>query len=138
MADKKEISVIYALKHNVTGKIYIGKTKDLYKRYALHLCELKSKRHKSKGLQEAFDKYGDDFSLYILEEIEDPKEIVSYYGTTTTKVRIAEIEWMKKYDTLNSGYNVQDHVSKVMALKSDKFFPLTEGKPELPKMRKEK
>lgn len=137
MADKKDVSFIYALQHNVTKKIYIGKTKSLYKRYMFHLTELKQKKHRSKGLQEAFDQYGADFSVYILEEVEDPRERIDYYGSLVAKERVAEVKWMDIYDTLENGYNEQDSASKKLLNKPQNTFPLKEGKPELPKNRKE-
>lgn len=130
MIQKSGTCIIYALQHNVTKKIYIGKTENLYQRYMFHLEDLKQKKHPSKDLQEDFDKYGEDFSLYILEEIEDPRERILFYGKSVTKDRMAEVKWMQFYDTLTSGYNRQDKASIRMVIRPKIEIPLKEGKPE--------
>lgn len=125
------MGVIYALQHNATKKLYIGQTNDLYKRYALHLYELRSKKHRSKELQRDFDTYGEDFSIYVLEEIENLKERINYRGTSCAKGSAAELEWMVKYGTLENGYNIQDSRAKRMLNRIDKTFPLKEGMPKV-------
>lgn len=125
------MGVIYALQHNKTKKIYIGQTQNMYKRYALHLYELRSHKHRSKELQDDFDKYGEDFSIFILEEIENLKERINYEGCDCQRGRIAEVKWMKKYNTLENGYNIQDKISKRIINRIDNTFPIKEGLPEV-------
>ena len=130
MIQKSGTCIIYALQHNVTKKIYIGKTENLYQRYMFHLENLKQQKHSSKSLQEDFNKYGEDFSLYILEEIEDPRERIIFYGESVAKDRMAEVKWMEFYGTLENGYNTQDKASKRMADRPKLEIPLEEGRPE--------
>ena len=132
MIQKSGMCFIYALQHNVTKKIYIGKSENLYTRYQFHMKALKEQKHSSHELQSAFNKYGEDFSLYILEEIEYPNERILYYGEPVRKDRIAEVKWMEIYDTLENGYNKQDKSSKRLILKRREAIPLKEGKPTLP------
>ena len=112
MIQKVGVGFIYALQHNVTKKIYIGKSENLYTRYMFHLRDLKLQKHHSREMQEAFNKYGADFSLYILEEIEDPCERILYFGEYIRRDRLAEIKWMETYNTLENGYNKQDKSSR--------------------------
>jgi group I intron endonuclease len=63
-------SGIYQITNIVTRKIYIGSTKDYFKkRWYQHRYELKNKRHGNQYLQRAWDKYGENtFTFSILEE----------------------------------------------------------------------
>lgn len=125
------MTYIYAIQHNVTKKMYIGKTKDVYKRYYQHLCELRLGKHRSPEMQEDFNKYGKDFSVYVLEEIENGKKSIRCNGHSRTAERVREIYWMEKYDTLKNGYNKQDSISQRMINNVSDAFPLKEGLPEV-------
>lgn len=58
---------VYAIKQNTTGKFYVGSTTVAEYRIKAHLSNLKSNRHSNKYLQSDFNKYGFDFTYYILE-----------------------------------------------------------------------
>lgn len=83
--------VIYAISDIRNNKIiYIGQTKQFNER----------KRHHFKDNTQDIDKYitesgPENFSMYILEEIEDPN------------IKILDLEnyYINKYDTINSGFN---------------------------------
>lgn len=124
------MTYIYALQHNVTKKIYIGKSKNIYKRYKAHISSLRCGKHTSKSLQEDFNVYGEDFSIYVLEEIDNDAPDGRYEGIRT-RVIDAELKWMKKYDTINSGYNDQDRIAKRMIASDNEVFPLKKGHPFL-------
>lgn len=125
------MTYIYAIQHNVTKKIYIGKTKDVYKRFYQHIWKLKSGKHSSKEMLHDFQKYGNDFSVFILETIENGKQRVKVDGYERTLEKIKEIEYMQKYNTLEKGYNVQDSVSKKMVCSELDPFPFKDGVPEV-------
>lgn len=59
---------IYALKHNPTGKIYVGCSCDVKRRVSEHLTLLKSGTHPVEMMQNDFDEFGDDYSYYVLFE----------------------------------------------------------------------
>ena len=64
--------VIYAIKHNVTKRIYVGSTKYPKERFANHLSMLRNGKHIVEDMQKDFDEYGEDFtlsSLWIREPI---------------------------------------------------------------------
>ena len=121
------MGVIYAIQHNATKKMYIGQTNDLYRRYKGHLSGLRKNKHHSKKMQEDYNKYGEDYSLFVLEEIKDLNERTTYKGTSCSVGTVAEIEWMQRYGTLDDGYNVQDNIARRMACRKD--FPIKEGLP---------
>ncbi len=124
---------IYAIQHNETKKVYIGCSKNVPGRYQQHISRLRHNKHSSKEMQEDFDKYGEDFSVFILEEIENirEEEYKSEFGLITTK-HIAEYKWMKEYDTLDNGYNSQDYKARYFLERGYSSFPFKKGLPEKP------
>lgn len=61
------ISGIYVIKNKVNNKVYIGQSKDIYKRWENHIRELNYNKHHNKHLQRAWSKYGyEKFKFDIL------------------------------------------------------------------------
>ena len=90
---------VYALRHEATGKIYIGSTANPYQRFLKHLNRLKNGTHNSKDFQADYDQHENkDISLIILDEIK------------TFEDRVKEYEWMAYYQTFDHrrGYNYAD------------------------------
>ena len=86
---------IYCIENKVNQKKYIGKAKDVKARWRTHKCELNKGCHVNRHLQSAWNKYGAAaFSFYVIAEA--PKEDLS----------ALEIQWIKKLDTANKGYNL--------------------------------
>ncbi len=52
------ISGIYQIRNLVNGKVYIGSSVDVHKRYRQHAVDLRGDRHPNIYLQHAWDKYG--------------------------------------------------------------------------------
>ena len=50
---------IYMIQNSINNKIYIGKTKDLNKRWKRHKRYLKGNYHYNKNLQEEYNEYGE-------------------------------------------------------------------------------
>jgi group I intron endonuclease len=88
---------IYAIQHNKTGRIYVGRTQDLKRRLSQHFYFLKNGKHSIGLMQSDFDKYGDDFTVSVLE-------IAKTYRTEE------EGAWINKLGTYdpNIGYNYKD------------------------------
>lgn len=123
---------IYALEYNPTKKLYIGSTVNLEKRYKTHITFLKKGKHQSKELQDDYNKYGEDFSVYVLEEIDDGNSFIQVGYKQYVKHRIAEYNWMDKYKTTTNGYNIQDITAIRVIEGKDCVFPLVDGLPPLP------
>lgn len=100
MAIKKK-TLIYALQHNPTGRIYVGRTQDLESRIKAHLTALKGGKHHNELMQEDYNKSGDDYSLFVLDEFD---------GSPYPDVRDSEQGWMDKLNTGDTriGYNYKD------------------------------
>ena len=90
---------IYALRHEATGKLYIGITANVHQRYLKHVNRLKNGTHNAKALQADYDTYEDKrLTMIVLEEVYDFAD------------RDKEYEWMAAFDTFSPdrGYNYAD------------------------------
>ena len=98
---------IYVIKNSINGKIYVGKSKNCYKRLHQHLTDIKIDNrnyNENQHLLNAVKKYGEDnFEYYLLEKfsLDNPKleQLLSE----------KELYWMKELDSLNpeKGYNLR-------------------------------
>lgn len=90
---------VYALRHEATGKMYIGSTANPQQRLRKHLNRLKNGTHNSARLQEDYTKHPDkSVTLVLLDEIQSFDE------------RDKEYKWMEIYNTFDPahGYNYAD------------------------------
>lgn len=74
MSYKTIICGIYCIENIDTHKKYIGQSKNIHKRWALHKWELNNNTHNNDYLQKAWNKYGaDHFIFSIVEECDIDK-----------------------------------------------------------------
>ena len=99
---------IYMIRHNKTGRIYIGSSRNVHSRCKHHLQLLRTGKHTVEDMQEDFDKYGEDYTVSVLETITEYAD------------RNKEYEWMKKYSShiREKGYNYKDQ-AKVQLCKKN-------------------
>lgn len=89
------ISGIYMITNKINNKKYIGQSSNIYQRWTHHKSDLNNNRHHNCHLQSSWNKYGkDNFDFTILEECEE------------NKLDIREQYWIQKYDSYNTGYNL--------------------------------
>lgn len=62
--------VVYALKHEPTGKIYVGSTHDVINRVRTHISLLKRGYHTNVAMQEDFNRYGEGYVVFVLDGIQ--------------------------------------------------------------------
>ena len=85
---------IYMIKNIINGKMYIGKSFDIKKRWANHRYELNKGAHVNNHLQSAWNKYGEcSFEFIIIEECSEEE------------LNNKEIYWIKTLDTYHNAYN---------------------------------
>jgi group I intron endonuclease len=94
---KEKKSGIYSIINTVNGKIYIGKTINLYHRKYQHFALLNSHRHTNEHLNASAKKYGADKFYY---------NVVEYCDESILGER--EHYWIKHFDSNNrdKGYNI--------------------------------
>jgi len=115
MRKQKEI---YAIQHEATKRVYIGISKNAKNRYLAHMYALRAGRHAVEDMQDDYDKYGEEYSLYILEKVE-----YEDYDR--------EYEWMEKYKSYirGIGYNYND--AGFRRNQVPQTIPLKNGLPEI-------
>ncbi len=64
-------SGIYKIENKVNGKVYVGSSVNINKRFSNHSWKLRGNKHINPHLQNAWNKYGEEsFSFDIIEEID--------------------------------------------------------------------
>lgn len=93
---------VYLIRHNVTGRIYIGSSKNVEIRYSNHMYNLRSWKHPVEDMQKDFDEYGENFTLTVIDEIRTYEEASKEY------------EWMREFKShiRGVGYNYKDNAFK--------------------------
>lgn len=94
------VSGIYKITNKVNGKIYIGSSRNIYKRWVKHKYDLRSNIHHNIHLQNAWNNYG--YKNFIFEIID-----------LVDEDNLAEIEqyWIEELDSTNieKGYNISEN-----------------------------
>lgn len=92
---------IYCIINTRDGKVYIGKSKNIYNRIIQHTYSLKTKdKHENRYLVNAWHKYGrENFTYCVLEYLEIDEDLL----------RDRELYWMQRFDSTNRkyGYNLR-------------------------------
>lgn len=85
---------IYKYTNKINGKIYIGQSSNIQKRYCQHLYDAQHRPERSTGIDKAIAKYGiENFDFEIIEEC--PVELLDE----------KESYWISHYDSYHNGYN---------------------------------
>lgn len=104
---------IYCIKNKITNKIYIGKSKNIYKRIHQHLYDLrKGRKDENRYLKNSWNKYGEDnFEYFVLEFLEENEELVAE----------RELFWMTELKAVDKkyGYNLRQDSSTKMIVHPD-------------------
>ena len=86
---------IYKIQNLLNGKVYIGQSVDIEKRWSVHKTELKNNYHYNTHLQNAWNKYGEEnFEFSVVEQC------------NIDQLNQKEIYWISKFDSYEDGYNL--------------------------------
>lgn len=100
--DAKNVSGVYCIKNTKNNKIYVGSSKNIYKRLNAHRSGLRKNYHHNVHLQRSWNKNGEDkFEYYIIKETQDLIQI--------------EQEWIDK--TYKENYNLYPIANSPKGLK---------------------
>ena len=97
---REKICGIYQIQNIHNGKIYIGRSSDVYNRWTTHKNSLNKGSHENSYLQNAWNKYGpDNFSFSVLEKSQNLKNLPSL-----------EYIWISSTNCLDRqfGYNIEE------------------------------
>lgn len=113
-----KLSGIYTITNKVTGKLYIGESLDIYRRWHKeHISKLRKKQHYNKGLQNDFNKYGEEnFEFEILERFSGDDPI-------STKARILILESYFITQFKNSGISLYNSENTLVEILSGNIIP---------------
>ena len=104
----KVISGIYKIENKQNGKVYIGSSKNIHKRWKQHVSELRSKQHHNYNLQNAWHEYGEEnFEFEIIEIVDDINQLIDREQH--------HIDLTKCYD-YSYGYNVNPKAGKFLSI----------------------
>jgi group I intron endonuclease len=96
---KTDVCGVYLVRNTVDGKVYIGSSIEMNRRWSNHRGLLRNKKHSNRHLQAAWDKYGENsFEFTTIEACPE-------------NVLIArEKAWIGYYGSMNDekGYNLED------------------------------
>ena len=87
---------VYKIENTLTGKCYVGSSKDIGRRWSVHLCELKAGRHPNQRLQRAFAKYGMQAFTWSVLELCDKTLLIQ-----------REQFWIDALSAYSDGYNLR-------------------------------
>lgn len=124
-------SGIYCIENLINGKVYVGSSVNIKKRWNHHYAALNRGLHTNRYLQNAWRKYGSDsFLFYVLENVE---------ANRLVEVEQRYLDNMRSYDE-KIGYNLShssegirgvtfsESIRKKFSIKRKAFFQTEEGK----------
>ena len=116
---------VYKITNIINGKVYIGESMNIERRWDEHKLELDNREHHSYKLQEDWNTYGkDNFKFEILETIDDDlKQIIQ-----KCLLYILEDKYIKQYNSIDDGYNVENTLELILKGEKQIFDSLDPNK----------
>ena len=111
---------VYKITNIINGKVYIGESLNIERRWDEHKLELENGTHHSFKLQNDYNEYGkNNFIFEVLKEIDEDKNMMLH----KCLLYIFENKYIKSYDSINNGYNIEDSLDLILKCKK----PIFEG-----------
>lgn len=110
---------IYKITNNMTNKVYIGESFNIYERWDVYKQDLNNNKHHSYKLQTDWNKYGEsNFIFEIIKELN-----INNQHVVTQKLILIVLEdiFIKQYNSINNGYNIENTYDKIINLDKEVF-----------------
>lgn len=94
---------IYTITNSVNGKVYVGSSVRIERRWREHRLALNNGTHVNKYLQNSWEKYGaENFVFAVVETLSDLNSVADLF--------LAEQRWMDQLNAMDRrvGYNIAD------------------------------
>lgn len=102
---------IYKITNKINGKVYIGESLDILRRWREHKETLEDNKHSNYKLQEEYNKYGiDNFEFNIVSVLNDD---ISHFSDKYILL-VYEYYYILKYNSIKSGYNIEPTAKEVI------------------------
>lgn len=103
---------IYKITNKINGKVYIGETLNLERRWKEHLKDLALKEHCNYKLQADFNKYG--YKAFEFEVLATLDNDISNFVDKFINL-IFEDVFIAEYNSIEEGYNIERTLEKVLS-----------------------
>lgn len=115
----ENICGIYCITNKNTGRVYVGSTINIRKRFNAHKCQLRNNCHDNLKLQRAWLKYGEaNFELKVIETLTDQSTLI-----------FKEQYWIDFLGAIKNGYNLCPAAGTTLGIKrSDETKALISAK----------
>ena len=111
--DINKIAGIYKITNNTNGKVYIGESENIPRRWIEHIMALTYGEHKNYKLQNDFKEYGlKAFDFDIVELFPTNEE----FNNTKLKLTLLcrEHAYIKYFNSLETGYNLEYTLKRIL------------------------
>ena len=101
---------VYKITNKINGKVYVGESLNIEKRWKRHLRELSCKAHKNYKLQKDYDKYGEEafeFEVIVTLDKDIPNFVDKFINIIFEDIYITE------YNSIEEGYNIERTFTEV-------------------------
>lgn len=104
-------SGVYAIINKSNGKYYIGSSKDISKRFSCHKASLRGGYHDNPKLQNAWNKYGEEYFDFIILQLVDEDNLLQ-----------EEQKYINDLDATHNGYNICREAGKPPGIQWDEHY----------------
>lgn len=102
---------IYKIENKINGKVYIGESLDIERRWREHLDDLNNNKHHSYKLQDDWNKYGENsFCFEVISELD--KTVARYIDRLV--LVIYEDKYINNYNSIDDGYNIENTLDAIL------------------------
>lgn len=99
---------VYAIRNNANGKVYIGESLNISRRWKYHKEELNNGTHHNYKLQEDWNIYGEaSFTFKVIEEFNFPNNVILDKRKLKIVLLCREYYHIKENNSLEQGYNIE-------------------------------